>query len=71
DFLARDQLLAQVASGELLAAMSAGAYGFSMASQYNSRPRCAEVMVRGGRFEVVRDRESLEDLVKGERFFKE
>jgi len=71
DFLARDHVLSQVVSGELLAVMSAGAYGFSMASQYNSRPRCAEVMVREGRFQVIRDRETFEDLVKGERFLRE
>ncbi len=71
DFLARDYVLSQVVSGELLAVMSAGAYGFSMASQYNSRPRCAEVMVREGRFQVIRDRETFEDLVKGERFLRE
>jgi len=69
DFLARDHKLPIMASGELLAVMSAGAYGFSMASQYNSRPRAAEVMVKGDRYEVVRDRETYEDLIKGERFF--
>ena len=70
DFLARDHSLPRVGSGELLAVMSAGAYGFPMASQYNSRPRCAEVMVRDDRFEVVRDRETYEDLIRGERVFK-
>ena len=57
--------------GELIAIKSAGAYGFTMSSNYNSRPRVAEVMVRGNRFQVVRDRETYEDLVKGERFFQE
>ena len=71
DFLARDYMLPQVSSGELLAVMSAGAYGFSMASQYNSRPRCAEVMARGEMFQVVRNRETFDDLVRGERIFKE
>jgi diaminopimelate decarboxylase len=47
--------------------MSAGAYGFSMSSNYNTRPRAAEVMVSGNRFEVVRARETLRDLVRGER----
>ncbi|UCF31976.1 MAG: diaminopimelate decarboxylase [bacterium] len=70
DFLARDHLLPRLGSGELLAVMSAGAYGFPMASQYNSRPRCAEVMVRDSRFEVVRDRETYQDLIRGERFFE-
>lgn len=69
DFLARDHKLPMMASGELLAVMSAGAYGFPMASQYNSRPRAAEVMVKGNRYQVIRDRETYEDLIKGERFF--
>jgi diaminopimelate decarboxylase len=46
--------------------MNAGAYGFSMASNYNSRPRPAEVLVKGDRWAVVREREHLPDLVKGE-----
>ena len=69
DFLARDHKLQVTVSGELLAVMSAGAYGFPMASQYNSRPRAAEVMVKNDRYQVVRDRETYEDLVRGERFF--
>jgi len=69
DFLARDHKLPIMAPGELLAVMSAGAYGFPMASQYNSRPRAAEVMVKGDRYRVIRDRETYEDLIKGERFF--
>jgi len=71
DFLARDHMIPHVGPGDLLAVMSAGAYGFPMASQYNSRPRCAEVMVRDDRYQVIRDRESYEDLVRGERFFEE
>ncbi|MBI5418787.1 MAG: diaminopimelate decarboxylase [Deltaproteobacteria bacterium] len=67
DFLAKDRVLPPFASGDLLAVMSAGAYGFSMSSNYNSRPRAAEVMVSGSRFEVVRERESVRDLVRGER----
>jgi diaminopimelate decarboxylase len=67
DFLARDRKIKAVAAGELLAVMSAGAYGFSMSSNYNSRPRAAEVMVSGTRFEIVRERESARDLVRGER----
>jgi diaminopimelate decarboxylase len=47
--------------------MSAGAYGFSMSSNYNSRPRAAEVMVSGDRCEVVRERETIRDVVGGER----
>jgi diaminopimelate decarboxylase len=71
DFLARDHMLPRVDSGDLLAVMSAGAYGFPMASQYNSRPRCAEVMARGDKYQVIRDRETHEDLVMGERFFED
>ncbi len=67
DFLARDRELPSFAPGDLVAVMSAGAYGFSMSSTYNSRPRAAEVMVRGSRFEVVRERESMRDLTRGER----
>lgn len=69
DFLARDHKLPAMAPGELLAVLSAGAYGFPMASQYNSRPRVPEVMVKGDRYEVIRERESYEDLVRGEKFF--
>lgn len=66
DFLARDRMLAPVAQGDLLAVMSSGAYGFSMSSNYNSRPRAAEVLVRGDRFQVIRARESYGDLIRGE-----
>jgi diaminopimelate decarboxylase len=66
DFIARDRNLQVVEPGELLAVMSAGAYGFSMSSNYNARARAAEVLVDGDRFYVVRKRESLEDLVRGE-----
>lgn len=67
DFLARDRSLPRAEPGELLAVMSAGAYGFVMSSNYNSRRRAAEVMVDGRDFLVVRERESLDDLVRGER----
>jgi diaminopimelate decarboxylase len=67
DFIALDRALPQVREGDLLAIMSAGAYGFAMASNYNSRPRPAEVMADGGKATVVRERETWEDLVKGER----
>ncbi len=67
DFLARDRALAQKpAEGDLLALMSAGAYGFTMSSNYNTRPRAAEVMVKGGEYAVVRKREELEDMVRNE-----
>ena len=55
------------AAGDLIAVMSAGAYGFSMASNYNARPRPAEVLVEGNTYRVIRERESFEDLVRGER----
>lgn len=66
DFLAKERQIPQVRSGDLLAVMSAGAYGFAMSSNYNSRPRVAEVMVKDDTFHVVRARESYEDLISGE-----
>jgi diaminopimelate decarboxylase len=67
DFFAKSREMASAASGDLLALMSAGAYGFSMASNYNSRGRAAEVLVDHDQFYVIRDRESYQDLVRGER----
>jgi diaminopimelate decarboxylase len=67
DFLVKDREVPMFKQGDLMAFMSAGAYGFAMSSSYNSRPRAAEVMVKGGAFEVVRERETVEDLVKGEK----
>lgn len=66
DFLARDRMMHPANPGDLLAAMSAGAYGFSMSSNYNSRPRVAEVLVKDGDFHLIRQRESLDDLTRGE-----
>ncbi|MEE9606952.1 MAG: diaminopimelate decarboxylase [Myxococcota bacterium] len=66
DFLARDRPLPRVERGDLLAVRSAGAYGFAMSSNYNGRPRAAEVLVRGERFAVVRERETLDDLIRKE-----
>jgi diaminopimelate decarboxylase len=66
DYLARDRELPDAREGDLLAVMCAGAYGFSMASNYNSRPRPAEVLVRRDRWAVVREREGHADLIKGE-----
>ena len=66
DFLARDRQIPHVESGDLLAIMSAGAYGFTMSSNYNSRPRVCEVMVKEDRFFVIKARESYEDLIAGE-----
>ena len=65
DFLGKDRLLA-LAPGDLLAVRGSGAYGFSMSSNYNSRPRAAEVMVDGGQAHLVRRRESIADLMAGE-----
>ena len=66
DFLARDRELA-VREGDLVAIMSAGAYGMSMSSNYNSRARAAEVMVDGADIHLIRERERIEDLISGER----
>jgi diaminopimelate decarboxylase len=66
DFLARDRLLTLPKAGEMLAVRNAGAYGFSMASNYNSRPRPAEVMVDGDEVLLIREREEYEDLIRGE-----
>ena len=71
DFLAKNRGLPCVEPGELLAVMSAGAYGHTMSSNYNARPRAPEVMVRGDRFYVVRERETFDDLVRGERTLDE
>jgi diaminopimelate decarboxylase len=66
DFLAKDREMPRVEQDELVALMSAGAYGFAMASNYNTRPRAAEVLVDGNRYTIVRRRETYEDLVAGE-----
>jgi len=66
DFLAKDRSLPEVKPGDLLAVMSAGAYGFVMASNYNSRPRVPEVLVNDNEVHVIRARESYDDLVRGE-----
>ena len=67
DFYAKDRLMPDVAAGALLAVQTAGAYGYTMSSNYNSRPRPAEVLVDGDRFAVITERERLEDLVRLER----
>ena len=66
DFIARDRKVPAFAQGDLIAVMSAGAYGFTMASNYNARPRVAEVLVRGDEIHVVRERENYDDLLRGE-----
>ncbi|RKZ98946.1 MAG: diaminopimelate decarboxylase [Gammaproteobacteria bacterium] len=70
DFLGKDRLLA-IKAGDLLAVHSAGAYGFTMSSNYNSRPRVAEVMVDGDNMHLVRARESIESLYAGEHILPE
>lgn len=66
DFLARGRVLPPMRRGDLLAVFSAGAYGFVMASQYNSRPRCAEVLAGGDKFRTIRRRETYDDLLAAE-----
>lgn len=66
DFFAQDRMMPEMREGELVAVMSAGAYGMTMASNYNSRPRAAEVMVTGRTVELARRRETLKDLIRGE-----
>jgi diaminopimelate decarboxylase len=67
DFLAKDRELPGMRQGALLAVMSAGAYGYSMSSNYNSRPRAAEIIVKGNDYHIIRERETYEDLVRGEK----
>lgn len=66
DILAQGRRLPELAEGDLLAILCAGAYGYSMSSQYNSRPRPAEVLVKRGEYEMIRSREGLEDLLRGQ-----
>ncbi len=66
DYFARDRQMANVFPGDYVALMTAGAYGFVQASNYNSRPRACEVLVEGKQWRVIRQRETLEDLVQGE-----
>ncbi|MBW2047212.1 MAG: diaminopimelate decarboxylase [Deltaproteobacteria bacterium] len=66
DFLAREREVERLDPGDLIAVMSAGAYGFSMSSTYNSRPRACEVMVKEDRYYTIRKREGFEDLIRGE-----
>ena len=68
DCFAKGRPLPPVSRGDLLAIFSAGAYGYSMSSNYNSRPRACEVMIEEGSTRVVRERESCEDLISGEHF---
>jgi diaminopimelate decarboxylase len=67
DFLARERELPEVDSGDLLAVMSAGAYGFVMASNYNSRPCAAELLINGAEVHVIRERDTFEDIIRHEK----
>jgi diaminopimelate decarboxylase len=66
DYFAKDRPLPAQKPGDRLALLSAGAYGFVMASNYNTRPRPAEVLVEGGKHRLVRRRETVADLLRGE-----
>lgn len=66
DFLAKDRQMPQLMPGDLVAVMTAGAYGWVASSNYNARPRAAEVLVEGSTWRVVRERENLQDLIRGE-----
>lgn len=66
DFFAKDREIQQVKQGDYLAIMSAGAYGYTMSSNYNSRPRSAEVLVKNGIYAIIHQREKYKDLIKGE-----
>jgi diaminopimelate decarboxylase len=67
DLLATDRTLPCLEEGDLLAVLDAGAYGFSMSSQYNARPRAAEVLVNNGNYKQIREREQLDDLMRGQQ----
>ena len=67
DALAKDRQLPVVEEGDLLAVLNGGAYGFSMSSQYNARPRAAEVLIRQGKSVVIREREQLDNLTANQR----
>jgi len=67
DFLGKDREIPPVQVGDMLAVLGAGAYGFTMSSNYNSRPRAAEVLVDGDKFFIIRERESYGDLTSGEQ----
>jgi len=67
DVLAKDRRLPKIQEGDLLAVLNTGAYGYSMSSQYNARPRAAEVLVKNGKCALIREREQLDDLMSGQR----
>lgn len=67
DIFAKERTLPHIEKGDLISLLDAGAYGFSMSSQYNGRPRCAEVLVKDGKADVIRDAEDYGDLLKGQK----
>jgi len=67
DIFAKDRTLPHIEKGDLVALLDAGAYGFSMSSQYNGRPRCAEVLIKDGEADIIRRREDFEDLLNGQK----
>jgi diaminopimelate decarboxylase len=67
DILARDRKMPSIKEGDVLAVLNCGAYGYSMSSQYNSKPRAAEVLVKNGKYELIRERENFDDLLAGQR----
>ncbi|MFW5619471.1 MAG: diaminopimelate decarboxylase, partial [Campylobacter hyointestinalis] len=69
DFLGKNISLPELSSGDILVVKSAGAYGFSMSSNYNSRPRAAEIAIKCGKDRLIRKRENFEDLIKNEKEF--
>ncbi|MBI1747946.1 MAG: diaminopimelate decarboxylase [Acidobacteria bacterium] len=71
DFLAKDRRLQKPLAGDLLSVMSSGAYGFALASNYNSRPRPPEVLVDGRTIQIIRTRETYADLIRGEQLMTE
>lgn len=66
DFLVKNRKVPSMKRGDLIAIMSAGAYGFTMSSNYNSRPRASELLVSGTQVSVIKERETLKDLTRGE-----
>jgi diaminopimelate decarboxylase len=66
DYIAKDRVIPELKRGDLIAVMSSGAYSFSMSSNYNSRPRVPEVLVKDGQFFIIKRRETYEDLIRGE-----
>lgn len=69
DFLGKNISLPELSSGDILVVKSAGAYGFSMSSNYNSRPRAAEIAIKSGKDRLIRKRENFEDLIQNEKEF--